>query len=368
MSVELYKEVTEVRKELSENGSEMGIEQQAFICGLLKKYKPRKIVEVGVAAGATTAVILNCIKNLELDAELHSIDISKHYYKDKNKETGFLAEEYKGKVSYMFKHILHIGILPDYLEEIGDEIDFIILDTVHELPGEVLDFLVCLPTLKNGAVVVMHDVALNHHRFTFDSYATRVLWSSVVGEKIECDEDAIIGAFLVNEDTRKYIWNVFSALLITWTYFPMELDKYRLYISKNYDSDLLKLYDTAVSTNKDTLMRRCDYEKACVESALALIRLLKEKENVYIYGNGIIAQRLKWLLVNAGIEVKGNVISDNQEKNGDVRYISEVEDNIYTILLGMSKKNQAEVCQSEMPANWIGLDDLVIDFLRENTK
>ena len=47
-----------------------------------------------------------------------------------------------------------------YLEDIGGNIDFCVLDIVHCVPGEVLNFLCILPYLKNGATVVIDDLLI----------------------------------------------------------------------------------------------------------------------------------------------------------------------------------------------------------------
>ena len=52
-------------------------ELHAFICGLIRKHKPKKILEVGVFHGASSVVYLQAIKTLKLDAKLYSVDIAK---------------------------------------------------------------------------------------------------------------------------------------------------------------------------------------------------------------------------------------------------------------------------------------------------
>lgn len=91
--IETFTEPIEILDKLSNRGEEMSAWQLASICGLIKEYRPQKIVEVGVAAGGTTAVILNCISMLCINTELYSVDISEKYYRDKRKKTGYLAEE-----------------------------------------------------------------------------------------------------------------------------------------------------------------------------------------------------------------------------------------------------------------------------------
>jgi predicted O-methyltransferase YrrM len=46
-----------------------------------------------------------------------------------------------------------------FLEKIGNDIDMVFIDTVHYQPGEILDFLMVLPFLKEEAIVIFHDIA-----------------------------------------------------------------------------------------------------------------------------------------------------------------------------------------------------------------
>ena len=163
-NTEPFYEPVNILKQLSgEYTAEMSEEQSAFLCGLLKKYRPNKIVEIGVAAGGTTAVMLNCIALLGLEAELFSIDLSENFYRDSDKKTGYLAEECKTILKRKFEHTVYTGrYAVEYIDDIGEDIDFLVLDTVHSMPGEILDFLAYCPHLKTGCVVVMHDISLNH--------------------------------------------------------------------------------------------------------------------------------------------------------------------------------------------------------------
>ena len=63
-----------------------------FINGMIRKYKPKKILEVGVASGDSTAIILNAIQNIE-NSHLYSIDKLPYVYNIKEKETGWIVKE-----------------------------------------------------------------------------------------------------------------------------------------------------------------------------------------------------------------------------------------------------------------------------------
>ena len=224
--MELYYEPREILNEISKEATpEMSAWQSSYLCGLIKEYRPSKILEVGVSAGGTTALILNTMNLIGGRTELWSVDISENYYAKPWLKTGFMAEEAKDIIGRnKVVHHLKIGMVPEVIDDIGGEIDFLILDTVHMVPGEILDFPICLPYLKKDAIVVLHDVILHATtRYTYN-YATQLLLDCVTAEKIPVfGVDTELGypniaAFRINDDTKKYIYDVFSALLLPWMY------------------------------------------------------------------------------------------------------------------------------------------------------
>lgn len=320
--VELFREPSKIVEKLSGSyKSEMTEWQLGFLCGLIKEYQPKKILEIGVAAGGTTAVILNCISALHMNSEMHSIDLSEQCYHETNRQSGYLINDCKRYLENDINHKLHLGkISVNYLDEIGDQIDFLILDTAHILPGEVLDFLACLPLLKKGAIVVLHDIRLNHDCYKVNSFATKQLLDTVVAEKILTkDPTAVfqypsIGAFRIIDDTYKYIENVFSALTITWQYLPSEeeIEQYRNFYARYYDEEKLELFDFAVKLNKMTLETKGN-KRAEFLGTYQFIESVRDKEHIFIYGNGLYGTELMKLLEAAKIHIEGYVVSDDKE-------------------------------------------------------
>lgn len=49
--IKTYMEPIDIFDKLDERKTELADESLGFICGLIKEYKPKKIVEVGVSAG-----------------------------------------------------------------------------------------------------------------------------------------------------------------------------------------------------------------------------------------------------------------------------------------------------------------------------
>ena len=143
--------------------AEMTFEQLEFLEHLLEENAPKKIVEIGVAAGGTSVVILEKIREMNIETSMYSLDLSNEYYRDKSQKTGYLIDDYLAQ--YPNPKVKHQKMTGDYavnfIDSIGNEIDFLILDTVHSLPGEILDFLAIFPFLKSDAIVVLHDIMLN---------------------------------------------------------------------------------------------------------------------------------------------------------------------------------------------------------------
>ena len=53
--------------------------QREFLNGVVRKFKPKKIVEIGVSKGGGSCIILNAIQDIK-NAHLYSIDLSNGTY------------------------------------------------------------------------------------------------------------------------------------------------------------------------------------------------------------------------------------------------------------------------------------------------
>lgn len=66
----------------------MAPSESAFLCGALQTCPPKKILEVGVARGGTTAIILQLLEDRGEPYGLHSVDLAT---KVAGHDTGYLA-------------------------------------------------------------------------------------------------------------------------------------------------------------------------------------------------------------------------------------------------------------------------------------
>lgn len=239
---------------------EMTESESAFLCGLLRQEKPKTILEVGVAAGATTAIMLQCLKDIGENFFMYSIDIAENYYRDESKKSGFLGSVANETLRCGGWRLLTGHVTPYYKEILRGGIDFVMLDSAHAMPGEVLDFLGIFPYLNDEAMVCLHDISLNlRSPMHCSNVASKLLFHAIVADKylnFWDDESAEtqypnIAAFKINSETREFIEDVFGMLTMNWGYMPdsREMKYYEETIKDHYDENCRKIFQTAYLLN-----------------------------------------------------------------------------------------------------------------------
>ena len=165
-------------------------------------------------------LILNAINDFK-DSKLFSIDIS-------------LSENIGNCVYKLFPEFLRKwtvfkgNIATEYMQSIGDNIDMLLIDTAHFEPGEILDFLIVLPFLKEEAIVIFHDIA---NQITANlgrnEWAPYIIYNAIRGKKYLPSGKNIlthdIGAVKLERNQKKYYQDYFRLLGGQWQYFPKEL-------------------------------------------------------------------------------------------------------------------------------------------------
>ena len=292
--------------------SEMTETERMFINGLIRYYEPKNILELGVSSGGGTVVLLNAISDIP-DSTLVSIDRLEKYYRDENVMVGSDVEIYANVLlPNKQKWNLICGKDPsDVMENLGKQFDFVVLDTLHRHPVELLNFLCVLPYLRDGAIVVLHDISL----FLIDSkginLACTILMSAVVGEKLFpqtkstsyiSNEELVnnICAIQISPDTRKYVSNLFLALSIPWEYYPFDdIKSIRRLLSKHYDSSMMQHFEkTAKLFSIWLLMDKTTFSIMQVKKELTS----KLSKKTIFYGAGAYMKTLLSLFDVCGIE------------------------------------------------------------------
>ena len=241
---------------------ELKPDEQKFFNGLIRKYKPKKLVEIGVSAGGSSALILNAIKDIP-NAKLYSIDRYHGWFFNHTKPKGWLVDEkfpeFKDKWS------MYIGKdAAEVMENIGNNIDLVFIDTVHLTPGEMLNWLEVLPFLKEEAIVVLHDTFMMFSQgfpiYNKKNYSNNQLLCYIRGTLIlpsYGDEvfSRNIGAIKLDKNQKNYYEQYFMALGNQWEGFPEEKDIniLREYFKKYYNDKLVEIFDNAVKKNRARL-------------------------------------------------------------------------------------------------------------------
>jgi predicted O-methyltransferase YrrM len=229
--------------------SEMTTDQRSFLNTMILRNKPEKVLEIGVSAGGSSVIILNAIKNF-FNAKLYSIDLYEQWYKDSGKKTGYIVDNYP-QLKGQWK-LFTGGLALKFMDKIGGDIDFCLIDTAHVNPGEIFDILMVLPYLKEDAIIVFHDVVLHTYCFVERKYelgrksiTNNLLMSAVTGRKylqgnyVKMGEKYFsnIAGIKINLNTKENIFEIFNLLMIKWSYLPTEREKNEIisYFEKYYD-------------------------------------------------------------------------------------------------------------------------------------
>ncbi|WIH87735.1 class I SAM-dependent methyltransferase [Brachyspira pilosicoli] len=247
-----------------EGKSEMSHSDRCFLNGIIRQLKPNKILEVGVAAGGSSAIILNAIKDIE-NSKLYSVDYNINYYKDNSKKSGFIVEEYLPQLISKWE-LYTGGVVANFLDDIGHDIDLCLIDTMHINPGEFLDFLAVLPYLKENAVIILHDTGLygmnpNKYPHRYNCVTNGILFSTLKGKKIFPNDFIFgnfgnIGAVILDSDIKNRIIDYFYLLTLPWSYLPSDKDilSFQKLFQKHYNSDIINIFTGIILYNKELLL------------------------------------------------------------------------------------------------------------------
>ena len=252
--------ITEKMKK--EAGWILTLEHAQLTNGLIRKHKPKNCLEIGVARGGSSILILNAIKDFP-DSQLISIDL---FTKWRGKEKiGYLVEQKFPELMNKWK--LFLGDMPHkFLSKLNLKFDFLFLDTAHVSPGEFFNIIEALPFLNENAIVVLHDTML-HFIYAMKTNQTLnnakitptqiYLISSLIGEKIllktNLRDFENIGVVCLAEGQKDYYLNYFLLMMTIWGYMPTDgqLNGLREFIKKYYkDELLLRIFDNSVDYNK----------------------------------------------------------------------------------------------------------------------
>jgi predicted O-methyltransferase YrrM len=132
----------------------------AFLCGAVRHLRPAKVLEVGVASGWGSCLVMATLRAAGVGRfDYYGVDIAERFFYDERYATG----ECVGQVlpELLPNYRLTTGCLvADMIDDIGGDIDFAFIDANHMHPWATLDLLAVLPSMRPGAFVALHDLSL----------------------------------------------------------------------------------------------------------------------------------------------------------------------------------------------------------------
>ena len=278
--------ITDKIKTLS--GWILRLEEAKFINGIIRKNKLKKCLEIGVAQGGSSILILNSIKDYE-DSILVSLDLNKELFYDPSKYTGYRVSQYFPELTKYWK--LYTGDQPHkFLVSLNIKFDFLFLDSTHVSPGELLNLIEAMPFLNENAIVVIHDLLWHFIQVVNTKFFPSCisLIPTLYGDKVFIKKNNFgisnMGAVFLYPNQEEHYLDYFLLLLNFWEYIPTEkqIDDLRLFIKTYYKDDIyINIFDMAVMKNKDVNNKFKKYIKKTEEKKYLVS--LGTKWNIIIY-------------------------------------------------------------------------------------
>lgn len=149
-----------------------------FLAELIARTRPRTVLEIGVGAGTSSAVILEALDRLPEPADrvLYSVDILERCYFNKAYATGAAAEVMYSAPACQWRRRIPSDARRIRAELVPWEIDFVFIDGDHRNPWPLLDVLHIAAWARPEAWIVLHDIALARLMPQFQSHGAQWLF------------------------------------------------------------------------------------------------------------------------------------------------------------------------------------------------
>lgn len=187
-----------------------------FLAGLASFANPRKVLEIGVASGWSSAVLLKAISGLGGERSVIGVDLSPQYYLDPSIPTGRAVDETVPELLPNYR--LQTGQLAfDVTPSVGP-IDFAFIDGHHMHPWATLDMLSVLPFMERGRWIAMHDLNLctvERHRHMYRGpFYLFYMWPD---QKLHSTQlPTMIGAVVLDRNPSDYLPILLEILCTPW--------------------------------------------------------------------------------------------------------------------------------------------------------
>ena len=190
-----------------------------FLSGLVAKIKPRRSVEIGVASGWSSTVLLKTLQQIlkpKTQFEVIGIDLSADLYTDKSRRTGDAVAEIAPETLNNYQLLTgHLSF--DAMPSVG-KVDFAFIDAHHMHPWPVIDLIAVLPFLEEGSWIALHDLNLcTVPRHAFRNRGPFYLYYMWQGARLHSSANpTMIGAIQLDRALDQLLKELFQILATPW--------------------------------------------------------------------------------------------------------------------------------------------------------
>jgi len=191
----------------------------AFLAEWVLRTGARKVIELGMASGTSTAFLGALLHRLHgTDWAVHSLDPMDRCYFNEAYATGAAVEGLAAEVRRRIH--LHRGATVWDLDAdwIGCDPTLFFIDACHWHPHTVFDLAGLVPHLHPGDVIVLHDINLpNLQNGKFFDYGATALYDAWLGERFQNPlDEQNTGALIIPASRAKLLGSLLNALEIWW--------------------------------------------------------------------------------------------------------------------------------------------------------
>lgn len=165
-----------------------------FLLSLIEQAAPRHILELGVASGTSTLMILRYLEATASLTTLTSVDVLEHYFDDRSRPVGFLVFDHFKPLPSQWR-LLAPFAAADFVdapalqgEAQAQRYDFLLIDAHHGHPWPTLDALCLLPFTAPGTWVALHDISLSMIDEKYNTRGPQFLIQQWSGDACICDD------------------------------------------------------------------------------------------------------------------------------------------------------------------------------------
>jgi hypothetical protein len=141
----------------------ISLDDAGLLAELIEGRIERPMLEIGVASGWSSAVLLHLLQRHPPRSEgpvwLHSYDVGEWCYFDQSRRVGAAVAEVVPSLAGHWR--LHVGNAIDAgMQHRDNPVDLAFVDADHRHPWATIDLLALLPALAPNAWVALHDINL----------------------------------------------------------------------------------------------------------------------------------------------------------------------------------------------------------------